>query len=300
LPGVSLGPIASGLPKDLVNQLVDAQREPIRQLEARKQNEEARLKLAQDLLGKISSVNAGISEISRFKQFRDLTATVGRPELMDVSVDKNLAEVGNYNIEVLQLSGRSSMMSNGMPDPNDTEMGAGYFSYELPSGEVREVYIDPDNSTLEGIAKVINSTKDLNLHAIVVDDGTLADNPWRLIVSHNRSGEINDAEFPQFYFLDGDEDFILEDERPAQNSVIKVNGFPVEFEGNKITSLLPGVTIDLKDAAPGKEFTLSIGEDVKSIKGKVKALVFGGHVLLDVVFRQGGVCGQAVDLKAHV
>jgi flagellar hook-associated protein 2 len=69
LPGVSLGPIASGLPKDLVNQLVDAQREPIRQLEARKQNEEARLKLAQDLLGKISSVNAGISEISRFKQF---------------------------------------------------------------------------------------------------------------------------------------------------------------------------------------------------------------------------------------
>lgn len=273
MPSVSLGPIASGLPKDLINKLIEAEREPLRQLEARKANEEDRLKLAQDLLGRINAVATGINDLTRFRQFRDLIATVGRPELMDVSVDKNIAEPGMYNIEVMQLAGRSSMLSSGMPDPNETQVGAGYFSYTLPSGEEREVYIDPDNSSLEGIAKLINSTKDLNLNAIVVDDGTLAESPYRLIVSHNKSGEINDAEFPTFYFLDGDEDFFLEDERPAQNSVIKVNGFNVEFEGNKVTTLFPGVTIDLKDSAPGKEFTLNIGEDIKSIKGKVVALV---------------------------
>jgi flagellar hook-associated protein 2 len=59
----------------------------------------------------------------------------------------------------------------------------------------------------------------------------------------------------------------------AQNSLVKVNGFEVEFEGNKITTLFPGVTIDLKDAAPGKEFTLKIQEDTKSIRGKVQAMV---------------------------
>ncbi len=273
MPAISLGPIASGLPRDLVDKLVDAEREPIRQLEARKQNEEAKLKLAQDLSSKVTDISAGIKDLTRYRSFRDLMAVNGRPEIMDVTVDKNTAEPGTYQIEVKQLAGRSSMLSNGFEDPDNTQVGAGYFSYTLPSGDTKEVYIDPDNSTLNGIAKTINSQKDLNLNAIVVDDGTGEENPFRLIISHNKSGENSDAEFPSFYFLDGDDDFYLEEERPAQNSVVSVNGFEVEFEGNKISTLLPGVTLDLKDAAPGKEFTLKIQEDNKSIRGKVEAMV---------------------------
>ncbi len=273
MAAVSLGPIASGLPKDLVQRLVEAEREPIRQLESRKQNEEARLKLVQDLSSKVNDIAAGVKDLTRFRSFRDLMAVNGRPELMDVSVDKTLAEPGNYQIEVMQLAGRSSMMSGGLSDPDETQAGAGYFSYTLPNGDVREVYVDPENSTLNGIAKLINSQKDLDLTAIVVNDGVDEEAPWRLIVSHNKSGEVNDAEFPEFYFLDGDEDFSLDQERMAQNSKIRVNGFEVEFEGNKINTLLPGVTLDLKDAAPGKEFTLKIQEDTKSIRGKVEAVV---------------------------
>lgn len=252
---------------------MEAERQPIRQLEERKANEEAKLKLASDLKTRISNIQAEISQLSRFKKFRDLMAQVGRPELMDVTVDKELADAGSYQIEVVQLAGRSSMMSNAFDNPDETAVGTGYFSYELPSGEVKEVYISEDDSTLNGIAKLINRQKDLNLNAIVVNDGTGEDASWRLIVTHNKTGETNDAEFPEFYFLDGDDDFFMDKERVAQNSVLKVNGFEVEFEGNKIDSLLPGVTIDLKDAAPGKEFTLGITEDTKSIKGKVEAFV---------------------------
>lgn len=273
MPGIALGSIASGLPKDLVQQLVEAEREPIKQLEARKQNEEAKLKLAQDLSGKVSTMSTAVKDLTNYRSFRDLMAVNGRPEIMDVTVDKNTAEPGNYQIEVKQLAGRSSMLSNAFEDPDEIQIGAGYFSYELPNGETKEVYIDPDNSTLNGIAKLINSQKDLNLSAIVVNDGTGEDETFRLIISHNKSGEVNDAEFPDFYFLDGDEDFYMDKERPAQNSVLSLNGFDVEFEGNKISTLIPGVTIDLKDAAPGKEFTLKVQEDNKSIRGKVEAMV---------------------------
>lgn len=273
MPGISLGPMVSGLPKDIVQRLVEAEREPIRQLEARKKNEEAKLKLASDLNTKVSEMANGLKDISGYKSFRDLMAVNARPELMDVTVDKNTAEPGNYQIEVVQLAGRSSMISNGLPDANETQVGAGYFAYELPNGETKEVYIDPENSTLNGIAKSINNQRDLDLQAIVVDDGTGSEESWKLIVSHKGSGEVNDAEFPDFYFLDGDEDFYMENERAAQNSVLKVNGFNVEFEGNKITNLFPGVTIDLKDAAPGKEFNLGITEDTKAIKGKVESMI---------------------------
>ena len=42
----------------------------------------------------------------------------------------------------------------------------GFFSYELPSGETKEVFIDEDHSTLEGLAKLINNEEDLNLDDI--------------------------------------------------------------------------------------------------------------------------------------
>lgn len=278
MPAISLGSIGTGLPKDLVQRLVEAEREPIRQLEARKMNEEAKLKLAQDVSAKVADMSSAVKDLTRYRSFRDLTAVNARPELMDVAVDKGLAEPGSYQIEIKQLAGRSSMMSTAFPDPDESEAGSGYFSYTLPNGDEKEVYIDPANSTLNGIAKLINSQKDLDLTAIVVDDGASDksdpdESRWRLIVSHNKPGEVNDAEFPSFYFVGGDEDFDLEKERIAQNSVVSVNGFDVEFDGNKITTLLPGVSIDLKDAAPGKEFTLKIQEDTKSIRGKVEAMV---------------------------
>jgi flagellar hook-associated protein 2 len=278
--------MASGLPKDLVQRLVEAEREPIRKLEIRKQDEESKLKLVQDLSSKVGDITAALKDLTRFRSFRDLMPVNSKPELMDVTVDKNAAEPGSYQIEVMQLAGQSSMMSNGFPDPDDTEAGAGYFSYDLPSGETKEIYIDPENSTLQGIAKAINSQRDLELNAIVVDDGTGSDNPWRLIINHKKTGEMNDAEFPNFYFVDGDEDFYMDQERIAQNSKIRVNGFEVEFEGNKITTLLPGVTIDLKDAAPGKEFSLKIQEDTKSIRGKVEAMVAKLNEVLSFIQNQ--------------
>lgn len=286
MAAISLGTMVSGLPKDIVERLMDAEREPVRQLETKKQNEQAKLKLAQELVTKINGITAGLKDVTRFREFRDLKADIGRPEIMDVSIDKALAEPGSYQVEVVQLAGHSSMMSNGQPDPNDTQIGTGYFSYELPNGDTKEVYINEDNSTLNGLAKLINGQKDMNLRAIVVDDGSASDSPYRLIVTHNKTGEVNDAEFPNFYFLDGDEDFYLDQEKPAQNSILKVNGFNVEFDSNKISTLFPGITMNLKDAAPGKEFTVSIGEDTKSSKGKAESIVQKINEVLGFVQQQ--------------
>ena len=130
------------------------------------------------------------------------------------------------------------------------------------------MFIDEDSNTLHGIAAKINRQKDLELKAMVVNDGSGEDESWRLIVTHNKSGEANDAEFPTFYFVDGDEDFYMDEERGAQNAIVKVNGFDIEFESNRIDSLIPGAILDLKEAAPGKEFTIKIVKTAKKLKRK--------------------------------
>lgn len=286
---ISLGPIASGLPKDIVDRLMEVEQRPLQALNNRKANQESRLALVQDLLQRLRDAQADLNTLGRYKQFRLLVADIARPELMEMTIDSEVADPGEYQFEVKQLAGRSSMLSNGFEDPNDTQIGVGYFAYDLPNGETKEVFIDYDNNTLQGIANKINSQRGLNLHALVVDDGTGVENPWRLIISHKGSGEINDAEFPTFYFVDGDEDFYLDKERPAQNSVVSVNGFDVEFPGTSFDTLLPGVTIDLKDAAPGKEFTVKIREDIESAEAKVRAVVEKLNNVLQFVQQQNKI-----------
>ncbi len=270
---ISLGPIASGLPKDIVDRLMEVEQRPLKALGDRKANEESRLALVQDLLQRLRDAKTDLDALGKYREFRLLLANIPRDDLMAMTIDSEIAEPGEYQFEIKQLSGRSSMLSNGFEDPNDTQIGVGYFSYDLPNGETEEVFIDYDNNTLQGIANKINDQKNLNLQALVVDDGAGTENPWRLIIAHKESGEINDAEFPTFYFVDGDEDFYLDKERPAQNSVVSVNGFDVEFASTKFDTLLPGVTIDLKDADPGTEFTVKIQEDIESAEAKVRAVV---------------------------
>lgn len=289
MAAISLGPIASGLPKDIVDRLMEVEQRPLIALESRKANEQNRLALVQDLLGRLNEAKADLDALGRYRQFRLLKADIARPELMDMVIDSEVADPGEYQFEIKQLAGRSSMLSNGFSDPNDTQIGIGYFSYDLPNGETQEVFIDEDNNTLQGIANKINSERGLDLHALVVDDGTGSDEPWRLIISHKSSGEVNDAEFPVFYFVDGDEDFYLDKERPAQNSVVSVNGFDVEFDSTKVSTLLPGVNIDLKDSAPGTEFTVKIREDIESAEGKVRAVVEKLNEILSFIQNQNTI-----------
>jgi flagellar hook-associated protein 2 len=123
------------------------------------------------------------------------------------------------------------------------------------------------------------------VQASLVNDGSGGDHPWRIVVHGKKSGTDNDVTYPDFYFLDGDFRFYVDDERAAQNAIIKFNGFEIMSQSNKF-ELLPGVTLDLKQAKEGYEFTLGITEDITKVTGKVKALVDAINGVLEFVNKQ--------------
>ena len=55
----------------------------------------------------------------------------------------------------------------------------------------------------------------------------------------------------------------------AHDAKIKLDGFEIEVDSNKLEDLIPGVTIDLKKAMPGEEISLEIKEDVSKIADKL-------------------------------
>lgn len=284
-------PLGGGKFKQFVRELVNAEREPIRQLETRKAKENERLKLLQEFLGKVRKLPEVYRELDSFRKFRELKAEWPAKDQLDVLVDKDIAETGEYQIEIVQLAGRHSMISNGYESP-DAEVGVGYFTYDLPDGETKSVWIGPGDNTLQGLVRKINDQKKLGVQASLVNDGSDSGAPWRVVVHGKKSGVDQDIVYPDFYFLDGDFRFYSDDERGAQNAIIKFNGFEIMSQANKF-ELLPGVTLDLKQAKEDYEFTLSIGEDIAKIAAKVKALVDAINSVLDFVVQQNKLTAES-------
>ena len=270
----------------LVRQIMNAEREPIRLIEGHKAKENDKLKLVQEFVGKVRKLPEVIKELDNFRKFRELKADLppGAKDLVDVSLDKDVAEPGEYQIEVDQLAGKHSMISDGYGDPDD-EIGVGYFNYDLPNGDSKSVWVGPGHNTLRGLVSAINQEKGIGVQASIVNDGAGGDRPWRIVVQGKKGGLDNDITFPDFYFLDGDFRFYVDDERDAQNAIIKFNGFEIMWQANKF-ELLPGVTLDLKAAKEDYEFTLNIQEDLPKMAAKIKAMVDAINGVFEFVNKQ--------------
>ena len=270
--GLAFGSINTGLPKDIVQQIMKAERIPITNMEKRKSKIEDKKGLVGELIQLVEGLKGSILKNGSARSLRELSIDTDE-KIIGVTADKNIAEPASYQMEVKQLAQKSSAMSSGFEDADDSYVGVGFIQYTLPNGDSKEIYVDSENSSLKSIAKLINKDSDSGLRASVINDGSASDTPWRLILSLKETGDVNKAEFPYFYFVDGEDDLYLEFEREAQDAVVALDGFEIELGENKTSDLIPGLTIDLKKAKPGEEFALNVAEDTMAVGEKVNGIV---------------------------
>lgn len=284
---INFGGIASGLPPNIVDQLVEAERIPLKNLENRQSKSQARLELVSDLETKLREMSSGLQGLASARGFSDIKLTSGDPNVIQGVVDPEGGATGSWNIEVVQLAQRAAAITNGFPDKDRTEIGVGYMEFETPDGP-REIYINGSNNTLEGAAEAINNAG-VGVRATVLNDRKDPDRPYKLVISGVDVGGDNRIEYPTLYFLDGDQDIYFDEEREAKNGVVKVDGFEFEVADNKVEDVIPGVTLDLKQAAPGRSINVSVKEDMEVVSGKVKDFVDGVNGVLGFIQQQNAL-----------
>lgn len=287
--GISFGSINSGLPKDIVQQIIEAEKIPIQQMEARKSKINDKKSLVQQLSTLVENMRGEVLKNKNARSLRELAVNTGESKNISVTADKNIAEPGKYQLEVMELAQKSSALTNGVEDKDKTYVGVGYIRTFLPNGEEKEIYIDEKNANLTGIAKLINANPELGMRANVINDGKGGDDPYRLIISMSDTGDDNKVKFPYLYLVDGEVDLYFEEERPAQDAKIKLDGFEIEVPANRVTDLIPGLTIDLKKAKPGKEINIEITEDIQKIGGKISSLVDNINNVLKFIKEQNSL-----------
>jgi flagellar hook-associated protein 2 len=270
--GIAFGSINSGLPKDIVQQILVAEKIPIQKMEERKGKFENKKALLADLMKRVEALRGSVYATKTERSFREFSVNVSG-DGVSATVDKNTAEPGTYQIEVLQLAQKSSAISNGVEDRAKTYIGVGYLEYQLPDGSSKEIYIDEDHATLDGISKLINGDPGNGMKATVVNSGDGSDEPWKIIITLNETGDEQKATFPNLYLVDGEVDIWFDAEREAQDAKIKLDGFEIEIPSNRTSDLIPGVTLDFKKAKLGDELTLDIKEDTAKMTEKIDDLV---------------------------
>ena len=288
--GLRFDPMGGGQFKEAVKQIVEAERMPIKNMEQRKSREEARMKLFQDFKNKFTGMDKTLQEFADFRKFRELKADLGdASSLVGVTIDKERAETGSYVLQLDQLAARSSVISNGFENPDEICLGIGFVVGERADGEVSEIFIDEEHASLRGVASQINADPELAFRASVIQDKANPEQPWRLIISSKKDGNDNFMVFPEFYFLDGTEDFYIAGDHEAQNALLQIDGFEIEADTNLVKEFLQGINLHLKQAKPDEPFTLNITQDYQKIAGKMKALVDQVNGILDFINKQNQI-----------
>lgn len=250
---------------------IQMERKPVENLQNRKEATQSKLNLLNDVIGKVETVKKLLPDMNTANNLMELAVESSDARVLTGIAEKGKASLGSYNIEVLQLASPAAAMSNGFADKNETRIGTGYFSVTDRNGEEREIFIDNDNSTLEGICRVLNSAG-LGIRASIATDKADEDAPYRLMLTSSKIGADNNVEYPEFYFVDGEEDFYIDREKPATNAKIRYEGHEMELPENEIRDLIPGVTVSLRGVSD-RPVALSIDQDTQKTTGKVKNLV---------------------------
>jgi flagellar hook-associated protein 2 len=284
---ISFGGLASGLPANLVDQLIEAERIPIKTIEKNKGKSENRLKLVQELETKLNGISGTIGALASTKGFSDIKLNSGDPNVITGAVDPNASVNGNWNVEVMELAQKAAAITNGFPDKDKTQVGVGYFRFETPDGE-KEIYINGTNNTLEKVAETINKSG-MGVKCSVLNDRSDADAPYKLMISGDGVGGENSVSYPTLYFLDGDQDLYFDQEKEAKNGRIKIDGFEFEIGDNKVPDVIPGVTLELRQATPGRTVNISVKEDREVVAGKIKGFVDGVNAVLGFIQQQNAL-----------
>lgn len=261
--------LATGNPQlqKAMDNIVKAENIKVAKIDERLGKEKSQLDLIRDLKNRFLEIKTSLDPFKKVSDFRELVGQSSDPGVLDARVDKSVAKPGSYELEVISLARTDSVMSYGFRDRNKSEVGVGYIKINLPEGGTKNIYINSENNTLDGVAEAINSSG-TNVRAYVVNDGTDSSTPWRLVISGEKTGWREDFEYPEFYMLDGDLDLDVEYNRDAASAKIKFNGQPLYVDKNNISDLIPGVSIDLKSAKPGQTVTLEVKPDIEKIEEK--------------------------------
>ncbi|PID27499.1 MAG: hypothetical protein CSB55_08930 [Candidatus Cloacimonadota bacterium] len=218
----------------------------------------------------------------QIRQGTELTFNTGALDQDLKAGDSFAVDLFNPNIQLAQDSGLAQTereVHSGIGDADKTAVTTSdaTFSYSYAGVAVPPISV-PENTSLNGLAKLINQDPDNpGVIASVINDGSGSANSYHLAITGKNSGsafKINDIDFSSFsngVFKNG----VFQETQSAKNALIKVDGYPagdqyLQSNSNLITDIIEGASLTLKSVGSAD---ITITNDTDAMTAKMKEFV---------------------------
>lgn len=287
LSGGSSGSVTGQLDVQwIVEQIIYAKQQPIRDLETYEIFYEAKKEAFQELNTRVSAVESSLYNMN-VTSFDTKSATLSSEDYFTASVSTSAAPA-EYSIKVGQLAQAESYTGDALvTDADDTSVfdAIGDKTFTItPRDGSDAVSIDVSGKSLNDLRNEINSSG-LDVSASVVQYG---DSDYRLVLTADTTGE--DEGFTLSGDAAGAAGLDMDQKVANLDAQIYVNNpdEAISRSSNTIDDVIGGVTFNLKDYDAGltDTTTLTIGTDTTGLKENIQTFVDAYNDAIDFLNEQ--------------
>lgn len=184
---------------------------------------------------------------------------------------------------VVSVDGVSNTLTNFAPGGPVVLNGAAgssvtaTFTGPLTVGSLTAAEVNTGNGSLTSVVQAIN-TAGVGVSASAINTGT---NQFNLSLQSTSSGADNTINIDSGAFAEVGQMTTVTEASDAQITVgTGTNAFTVSNNSNNVSGLMPGVTIDLQQASPGVQTTISLQPDGQTMASTVQSLVTAANKLI--------------------
>lgn len=259
----------------LVEGLIETESYHVKRLEYWKATWEAKVEKFQELNTALSDLKSTLSDMDTMNEFLTKTVHTSDDDVLTATADADAYE-GTHTVEINQLAQNKILTGStgySSTDASINASGAGrVFSYTY-RGTTRSLDI-PAGTSLMTLKNIINAdASNPGVRASIVHDGS----EYYLQIRGMDLGVEADLEIDAATTLQGFRAADFATTQENQNSQIKVDGWPsdgwVSNASNSVTDVIEGLTLNLKDAAPGEEMTVTVDTDTDGVMDNVRTFV---------------------------
>ena len=260
--------LGSGLDVNtIVSQLMAVEQRPLTLLSQKEASYQTQLTAYGTLKGALSSFQTTMQSLSTATKFQSQTATSGDSSILTASTSGG-ATAGTYAIHVGNIAHSQVLAATGIANQQNPS-STGTLSIRVGTGALKTITLDSSNNTLAGLRDAIN-TADAGVTATIVNDGSAT--PYKLVLSANATGAANTIQITNNLSAGELSTAVtsLAQVRAADDAALTVNGVAVSSAANSVTTVIPGVTLNLQTAG---DTTVAVASDTATAQQAVNDFV---------------------------
>jgi len=281
---VDIGALSGGAPGGItgqldvqwiVEQLIYAKQQPIRDLEVYETFYEAKKEAFQELNTKVSAVESAMYNLLS-SGFESKSTVLSSGDYLTASASTG-ASTGDYSVIVEQLAAARSDTSAGFAGAGDQVLEFGTVTIKNFDGSetLGEVDFSTGSMSLNQLKDEIN-TMGIGISAAIINFGSAASPSYRIQLTADETGTENGFTIEETDAGGGTLPAFT-NQIAAADAYIYVNtgtgdvNYRIARSSNTITDVIAGVTLNLKAADITKTTTISVSSDSGDLKEKIQA-----------------------------